>query len=318
MVSMISGMKSGWLSDTTASFWCRFYDTVIRPRVKFFEHFLRGFMEVIQQMGLMVDTILTILVISLAIKTSKKSPATASANPAINTQEIEQSLRKILEDAEESSADLNRELQKRQRALEQLLFDLESVEQRAAKLSGDADSKTRMLQAAIQAASSVEIGSPKKPATPKARSTNNEIDYLDNKIEVLSDDTNEEEAYSEAVNVFGEPIGGAKQASRNTLASKIEVQRSKPSNPAPKAAKEDDVRANIYKIYDQAKDLLSAGRSIAEVCALTQLPSSTVEKIEMLVNEKREEEAPKIPTPAAMRDSRLGALGNMRRSRETV
>jgi len=277
-------------------------------------------MEVIQQMGLMVDTILTVLVISLAIKSSKKTPAATVASPAINTQEIELSLRKIIEDAEESSSDLNRELQKRQRALEQILFDLEGVEQRAAKLSTEAESKTRMLQAAIQAASSVEIGSPKRAAAaPKARRIDDETDLLDQRIEVLGEESQEdEESYSGAVNVFGEPIGGAKQASRNTLASKIEVQRSKPTNQPPKAAKQDDVRANIYKIYDQAKDLLSAGRSIAEVCALTQLPSSTVEKIEMLINENKEKEAPSMPAPSTIRDSRLGALGNMRRSRETL
>lgn len=275
-------------------------------------------MEVIQQMGLMVDTILTVLVISLAIKSSKKTPATIATSPTINTQEIEQSLRKILEDAEESSTDLNRELQKRQRALEQLLFDLESVEQRAAKLSNDADSKTRLLQAAIQAASSVEIGAPKRAAASKARSVAPEINSINEQIEVLGEEADDEENNFETVNVFGEPIGGAKPASRSNLASKIEVQKAKSLTPTAKSVQSEDPRANIYKIYDRAKELLSAGKSIAEVCALTQLPSSTVEKIEMLVTDKQEKEVPLMPSPAAIRDSRLGALGNMRRSRETV
>lgn len=275
-------------------------------------------MEVIQQMGLMVDTILTVLVISLAIKSSKKTPATIAASPTINTQEIEQSLRNILDDAEESSVDLNRELQKRQRALEQLLFDLESVEQRAAKLSNDADSKTRLLQAAIQAASSVEIGAPKRATASRARQIEPEYNSINEQIEVLGEEADDEENNFETVNVFGEPIGGAKPASNGNLASKIEVQKAKSLTPTAKSVKSEDPRANIYKIYDRAKDLLSAGKSIAEVCALTQLPSSTVEKIEMLVTEKQEKEAPVMPSPAAIRDSRLGALGNMRRSRETV
>lgn len=283
-------------------------------------------MEGLQYIGVIIDTVLMGLVIMLAFKSSRPAQAPV-ASPSFDVKEVEQSLRKVITDAEEASHELNRTLQKRHKSLEQILFDLENVEQRAAKALGEADSKTIALRNAIEAAENTEI----RPAQRSAANLNNRIEVISDVAETATIKTSEAfipdvvpaaSRPNQRVNIFGEVIEG-ETIPAQPLARRIEVEK---DNQAPaKAAQYNDnnLRAGIHKIYDTARDLLSAGHSVAAVCAATKLPAATVRKIEELVVSQMPQQVEpvieQIQAPIQQkRDPRLGALGDMRRSREVI
>jgi hypothetical protein len=277
-------------------------------------------MEALQHLGVLIDTALVIIVIGVVLKSSKKQVVAAPSNN-VNVQEIEQSLRKVISDAEESSLELNRELQKRQKSLEQLLFDLEGAEQRAERSRADADQRISALNNAIEAAGNVEI----RPARRDSKNTAilNEShrpqaqEFVREEAPIEDAEISSVKASSQAVNIFGEPIGNLGSEEIKPLTRKIEVEKTS-NNTAAVRKSDNDLRAGIHKIYDRAKELLSAGHSVAEVCAATRLPATTVQRIEELVASQTISVPQEPQQSTAQRDPRLGALGDMRRSREVI
>ena len=274
-------------------------------------------MEAFQHLGVLIDTALVLVVIGVVVRASRKAVVAApSAN--INVPEIEQSLRKVISDAEESSLELNRELQKRQRSLEQLLFDLDGAEQRAERSRIEADQRITALNNAIEAAGNVEIRPARREAiVNQAVSSQAAQGSSRNESPIEEAPATAAKISSQAVNIFGEPIGHLVSEEIKPLSRKIEVEKISNNNGATKKA-DNDLRAGIHKIYDQAKELLSAGHSVAEVCAVTRLPASTVQRIEDLVASQTIAVPQEPQQTAAQRDPRLGALGDMRRSREVI
>jgi hypothetical protein len=282
-------------------------------------------MEGFQYIGVIIDTVLMGLVIMLAYRYTRPVQLPA-ALPSFDTKEMEQSLRKVITDAEEASHELNRTLQKRQKSLEQILFDLENVEQRAAKSLSEADSKTTALRNAIEAAENTEI----RPAQRNSNSFN--------KIEVISEASQigpiktiealepvsvpVSARANQRVNIFGEVIEGDSIPAQ-PLARRIEVEKDFQASAKAAQYNDNNLRAGIHKIYDTARDLLSAGHSVAAVCAATKLPAGTVRKIEeLVVSQMPQQVEPAVEQISApipqKRDPRLGALGDMRRSREVI
>lgn len=269
-------------------------------------------MNAFQHIGFIVDTAMTLLVIGFVIKMSRKAPAQLGTAP-VDTQEVERSIRRVIDDAEESGRELNRELQKRQRSLEQLLFDLEGVEQRAQRAISAADERVTELSRLNQSRNITESVMHNMPEENSAPITNAIAETIITSVETKEPDFKENTVVTQntgSVNIFGEPIS---QSEELPLTKRIEIERTteKLQSP-PRRSSDDEVRARIHKIYDRAKELLSAGKSVMEVSAATKLPAAAVSRIEETIIKKQ-------PTAAMVaRDPRLGALGDMRRGREVV
>ncbi len=270
-------------------------------------------MNAFQHIGFIVDTAMTLLVIGFVIKMSRKAPAQSGTAP-IDTQAVEKSIKRVIEEAEESSSELNRELQKRQRSLEQLLFDLEGVEQRAQRAIAAAEEKISELSRASQVKAVVE-----PTVQPIRRAEDSTPETVVAETIITTNDSNEVEARVETsnekitgpVNIFGEPISESKTPEQ-PLAKRIEIERTPDRDQSQARKNDDEVRARIHKIYDRAKELLTAGKSVMEVSAATKLPAAAVKRIEETI-------ITKPPTASIVaRDPRLGALGDMRRGREVV
>ncbi|GEM_PF-2791141 len=275
------------------------------------------------------DVGFVLTVVYICLRSLRQSREVVTSAPAVNVKEIEKSVKSVIVEAEDASRELTRELNKRQRNLEQILFDLGTVETKIARASDHADERIEELQRLLTAPSqttSKEINPSRESTvvetsydTGPIQSTRKEIVIsLSDSIETVEEDTLDESTPldSSKYNIFGELLAASdEEESPSPLASRIEIEREDKRQPMPPRKRpNEDNRGKIEQIYSKAKELLSAGESIATIAAETKLSKPMIERIRstMIVDEQI------IPQPPPSKDSRLGVLGSMRRSIETL
>jgi len=278
-------------------------------------------MEGLQIVSLITDASLTLLVMAFAVKMTRR---TSVSSPEINTAEIEKSVRGIIQDAEEAGRELSRDLQKRQRSLEQLLFDLEAVETRAHRATSEAqvkiDSLSQIAKEAETRTASVERRTENTTARAPAVKQEMYIEVIPEAepeaTEIQEEPSRYQNQTSENVNIFGEPIPSVESDSKNPpLSERIEIERDTNRSHKPARSSDKETRLRIQQIYEQAKELLAAGKNVAEVSAATRLPAAAVRRIEQTIFVESPQQ---VKQARQSRDPRLGALSGMTRSSEVI
>jgi len=284
---------------------------------------------------LATDVLLAGSLIYLCYRISRR-PAAASVS--LEAQNLEADLRKLVEEAGNSSRSLSVELRKRQQELEKLLFDLGTVEHRVNRAIVTAEERKGELEIeytrAAQTVTEVRLQAESRPtARPESRLS------PERRTEVLitpTPETEQVELYEDmpeppsfeqagriqpekvrsdrpagiALNIYGEPVQSAGKSVG--LSSRIE------KAVEPEVLSE---QSAIEDVFAAAEEMLRAGESLQRVAARTDLPLEDLKMLsEVIAREKasaavtaghaeNEERAVAFSTS----DQRLGVLAGIRR-----
>jgi hypothetical protein len=294
-----------------------------------------------------LDLVLIISLVYLCLKIFKGETANTASGP--NVLALEGSLRSVIRESEEAGRLLNDQLLKRQRGLEQVLFEVETVEHRINRAVLKAEETRGLLDIELAKAKTLE------PRYAQAAATARPDEVLLSEREPLQSEVKPSAARSQPVrpnaaprqrlnqalnqyqqnsskpraqyNVYGDEIGAptpgaaAEPLPRARLSAAIEKEIKPEISGSDKA---------LQKLYDAAENMLRAGQDLRTVAEQTDLPYEEVVKLgQILAAEKRqqrfsaEEEFAEQPPAMAARsepaaDPRLGVLASMRRQTQVL
>lgn len=272
--------------------------------------------ESLPMIKLVIDIALSGTIFYLATRVGRGRGPSAAKLQAL--QALEESLSRLLRDASGANEDLQRALQKEQKKLEELLFDIETVEQRVNKGFDDARSAYRSLKKIIEHSTVAEQRLSAAHQKQEAQSQNS---------------ANNRQRRALASQVEMERVSNEQKSSAFQHSRRAAVQRSytsptreslepESSEPLQERVVRDSVvpgkrtylpnaQKSLEDIYAHCEELLRAGQSMQEVAARVNLSVDEVERLQSLMS--LEEGAPVIPGEIApeQRGPRapLGALG---------
>ena len=267
---------------------------------------------------------------------------------------LEASLKGLIKDAESAGRSLNDELGKRQRGLEKLLLDIESSEKRIADTAREAIETAGSVELKIKAARAAmeEVTrSAARPARPSAPVTGIPLEEetpeppsFETVVQRRASSPRQETSVHRS-NIYGEPL---EEVSSQRMVPAVSPRAEQPrSIPTPRAEptyarqrlsasieKETDrsvtvpaepVATSMRTVFGAAEDMLRAGKEVAVVAAVTQLPIEKVVQMARaiaphLLEESGDmfiEEQPQVTTGKGT-DPRLGVLGAMRRQTQVL
>lgn len=266
--------------------------------------------------------------------------------------ELERSLKSIISEAQQAGNMLNKELRNRQRDLEKVLFDLETVESRMNRAVTSAEDRKGALEIEIgkaremihEVSNSMVTG--RANTMRSAEQTGNErsgpelirdeVIELRNRVEpidlapeppsfVAKGRAEGEEARESLVsakatrtNIYGEPIAEVK------VPEKVNMTRTKNKSLANRIevteqnpySRQEVLKSRLEDVYYAAEVMLRAGRDVESVATRTKLPLDEVRMLEQMVSrEKVLQQA--VETPPVV-DPRLGVLAKAGRSGESA
>jgi len=273
---------------------------------------------------LVIDIALSGTIFYLAARVGRGRGPSAAKLQAL--QALEESLSRLLRDASGANEDLQRALQKEQKKLEELLFDIETVEQRVNKGFDDARSAYRSLKKIIEHSTVAEKrlsaahqrqevqGQESRQGSAPQNSTNvRQRSALASQVEM------ERVSNEEKSSAFQQSRRGAIQRSHTSPTH--ESLKSESSEPLRGRVSRESVvpgkrthlpnaQQSLEDIYAHCEELLRAGQSMQEVAVRVNLSVDEVERLQSLMS--LEEGAPIIPGEIVpeQRSSRapLGAL----------
>lgn len=221
--------------------------------------------------------------------------------------ELDASIRLLLKEAEAGSKGLAEQLMRRQESLERLLMDIGGSEQRISRAISQADELKGSLSALIQASHSI-------PATHNRSANENTIE----KQQVYQKEVAPPEPPS-----FAEALVAQPQISRNRVEqvrrTKIESNQRLASQVEKELAPSEKTIPEIKQVYQAAEKMLKAGEDLKTVSSITRL---SVEQLSRLRDSLIEEQEPvhqnNIQENESAQDSRLGALGPVRRQTQIL
>lgn len=257
--------------------------------------------------------------------------------------ELEGSLRRLMQEAQASGAQLSDVLVKRQTAIEKLMVDMQAVEQRIKRLATAAElSASQMNRPQPETplvAPKIEVAAP-----PLASQIVTEVVTVDtSKIETTIQPTTpisqpeltEEPIVASAApqktskqyNIFGEEISSKPSTSMSQaapaprLATKVErevlPEIAQPKKLAPYEEATSPAK-DIQKVYSAAEELLKAGKEVEYVAFRTKLPVGDVQMLATMIEREQEVPPPAPEVAAITEDPRLGVLGSIKRQVQTI
>jgi len=277
--------------------------------------------------SLVIDIALSCTIFYLAVRVGRGRGPSAAKLQALEA--LEESLSRLLKEASGANGELQRALQQEQKKLEELLFDIETVEQRLNKGFDDARSAYRSLKKILEHSAGIEkrlqtlhqssersVDSP-APNTTQDRSRSS----LSAQVESIEYDRAHQPRHRQGVTqkrtskVNTQPMASS---SRRPLRERITKESVVPGQRThlPSA------QQSLEDIYATCEELLRAGQSMQEVAARVNLSIDEVERLQSLMI--LEEGAPEIPSEnssaheasAIKSHPTLGAL-SQRRTQET-
>lgn len=229
--------------------------------------------------------------------------------------ELQASLKEIIREAQAAGSDLNRDLQSRQRDLEKVLFDLETVESRVNRAVTMAEDRKGALELTIGKAN--EAASASERAIKLERLVEEPEPVVEPPSFVSGHQRVAAAAKSVKTNIYGEPIAAAaeneasrKSSTRRPLAKRIEVTEQNPYS------RQEVLKARLEDLYYAAEAMLRAGRDAQSVANRTKLPLEEVRMLEQMVG--REKVLEQAVDQAPVVDPRLGVLAQAGRSSATA
>jgi len=276
---------------------------------------------------LLADTLLMGTLLYFCVR-SLRSPT----NPKTIRQvgELESTLKGLIREAEASGKGLNDQLLRRQDALEKVLLDLETAEQRITRGMKGAEDTGMTLEHAVgkahraikQLAEAIErseealanipknepiiqVEIPKPPSFEEAVRVQPKRETRERSFE-LSRSVNER-------SFDPQPLEEAPPPRSRPLAASVERHVDRvPSDPMPL---DRSIGSELAKVYSAAEQMLRAGEDLHTVHRRTRLPMEQVQRLSQLVNQEDIEEE-QLPPPQKV-DPRLGVLGGASRRNST-
>ncbi len=274
--------------------------------------------------SLFIDILLMGSLVFLAYRLTKAESVAVKID---RVGDLEKTLRKIINESQEASIDLDQKLRSRQKDLEVLLTDLQSLESRVSgsfkeskaikdELDLELENGKLLIKKII---SLVNVSKQEKQTSLKKP-----IISDDNRIETIEDEINHK-----AINLTNE-VNEEKPEKQYIVKDSFIKQPEKTQPLAKKIEREViDLRSSqtgdlamdrmtSQRLYDLAEGMLKRGASLQIVSQRTNLSLDEVEKIRKIVvsNDENENENKRIVT--SNDDARLGVLSKMRREITTL
>lgn len=280
--------------------------------------------ESLPMIKLVIDIALSCTIFYLAARVGRGRGPSAAKLQAL--QALEESLSSLLRDASGANGDLQRALQKEQKKLEELLFDIETVEQRVNKGFDDARAAYRSLKKIIEHSAVAEKrlsaayqrqdaqGQESRQALVPQNSANiRQRSALASQVE-MERVSNEQKSsdfqhtrQAEIQPSFTSPNRESLEP-KSSMSLRGQVQRE--SVVPGKRTQLPNAQQSLEDIFAHCEELLRAGQSMQEVAARVNLSVDEVERLQSLMS--LEEGAPIIPgeiaSERAAQRSTLGAL----------
>lgn len=268
-------------------------------------------MSTLHQWQLVCDIALALSLLVAAICFARKN--TDSSNQ--QTRALEESLRRLLDEADTASRSLATELTRRQNGLERLLLDLESGEARISRALTSADSVAGTLASQVTEALA-------KPTRPLAKQIEVEAELaepvrLSREVAAPTRLEPESLAPTSGLNIFGDPIQAPPVRSAKAIRNYAAAPSSSFRTAAPQSG--EPIREDIEAIYNAAEAMLRAGKELNEIQRATKIPRADLDMLSEVVHREMRMEK-RVPTAEkkseVQADSRLGVLSPARIRRE--
>ncbi len=253
----------------------------------------------------LIDLGLCGAVLYLAVRNSRAS------SPGIQPdalRELESSLKRLLREATDAGADLEHSLSKKQKQLEELLFDVETVEHRINKGVEEAEAVRKELRQNIERQSVTK--SPARNEASLAEQIIQEPIPSREPVRTQAISSETPSAGSEQYLGVSERAASAEftPLPNTPLQSAIEKEVIPPTNQnvALTTTVTSSVARSIEDVYAHCEELIRAGKSVSDISRMTDIPPNEIEALQGIINLEieEEEEAPTIVD----NDTRLGVL----------
>lgn len=289
-------------------------------------------MDDFQVWKLTVDALLVGALLLLCYRFARTSAQGPSANAAV----LEASLRALVREADAASNSFQAELTKRQKNLEQLLFDLESVETRVNRAVQSGEELKTSIELEVRKQREIQrplAVPPKEELAPAAGSVTSQptirrgappeppsFDQLTVPTRKRPGTPLEAKIVK---NIYGQPVAQHSTQARthkHSLKHTLEKEVSNTSTPqvTTKSSDQEVTAADVQRVYDTAEALLKTGTDLQQVATKTKLPLNEIRMLARLLEQEQQLEADSPPANVAAADQRLGVLSPIRRETETL
>lgn len=286
-------------------------------------------MNQIQMWQLIVDIGLITSVLTMTMRAFKSSRL-PSMLP--KTRELEASLRSLIGEAETAGLQLNDQLLRREQNIQRALTEIQQSEARIAKAIADAEALQDKLQTTrtetVRVIQDLKNGFERGVQTERARFEEHYAAPHVPTPQVVPSEQAATPRQTPTSHVAAQPSAFVEQTySRTPLQRSVEVitnpeQSSttrQGSIPATNTARAEGLASmnatDLQKIYKAAERMLKEGETMEHVAAHMKLPIDGVRLLAEMIEIEREEESrgKQVAEARAASDSRLGALGAIRR-----
>lgn len=286
-------------------------------------------MNQIQMWQLIVDIGLITSVLTMTMRAFKSSRL-PSMLP--KTRELEASLRSLIGDAETAGLQLNDQLLRREQNIQRALTEIQQSEARIAKAVAEAEALQEKLQTTrtetVRVIQDLKNGFERGVQTERARFEEpSAAPHMATSKVVTSEQVSTPQQATTA-QAAAQPSAFVEQTyPRTPLQRSVEVittpeqgsasrQGSTPATKTVRAEGSTSMNATeLQKIYKAAEQMLKEGESMEHVAVHMKLPIEGVRLLAEMIEIEREEDSrgKKVAEARAASDSRLGALGAIRR-----
>lgn len=283
-------------------------------------------MNQIQMWQLFVDIGLITSVLTMTMRAFKSSRI-PSMLP--QTRELEASLRNLINEAERAGHQLNDQLLRREQNIQKSLSEMQGIEERVMGALAEGESLQAKLQATrtetIRLVQDLKSGLERgvqtervryEDATPRYSMSSPVEDVRPQASQALS--ANASESKKARIAQDEEFIAQTYSRSESApLQQSAAASRSQSQASAPSAQISPQ---ELKRVYESAESLIRQGQAVELVASQMKLPVDGVRRLAQMIEIERDEDTrrqdpfSKVPTT----DSRLGALGSIRRQTSTL
>ena len=289
-------------------------------------------MNQIQMWQLLVDIGLITSVLTMTVRAFKSSRL-PSMLP--KTRELEASLRGLIGDAETAGLQLNDQLLRREQNIQRALSEIQQSEARIAKAIAEAEALQSKLQQTrvetVRVIQDLKTGFERGVQVERSRIDEQSAAMNTAPVQATTDyqHTPQTPGYQapQPQSAPQSPAFVEQSYARSPLQRSVEVATtttaSVPPNPASagvtqsgrRTAQAQPSAAELQKVYKSAEMMLKDGQTLESVATQMKLPVEGVRLLAQMIEIEREEDTRKQDAvdPFAATDSRLGALGVIRR-----
>lgn len=266
-------------------------------------------MNQIQMWQLFVDIGLITSVLTMTMRAFKSSRI-PSMLP--QTRELEASLRNLIGEAEQAGHQLNDQLLRREQNIQKSLAEMQGIEERVMRALADGESLQAKLQATrsetIRVVQDLKSGLEKGAQTERMRheeaaSQRGMTAPSEQRTSVSQDEEFVAQTYSR---------GAQASTQQPTMAPRPQQD----ANAAPPQLTPQELK----RVYESAESLIRGGQAVEAVASQMKLPVDGVRRLAQMIEIERDEDTRRQDPFAkqATTDSRLGALGSIRRQTSTL